>query len=142
MCPGMVLVPYFWYDAVSSGMQGSLLDGQGLESAYLQHDCFGLATVGKRIHQSWTPQNNCGWNCLLHTWDLHEVGALWGVCDCSCNAPVSSFGSINWKSDHICCRLCTGTSSWGIALPVHEWNLHIYYSSQASYVSFYCHVVS
>ena len=59
MCPCMLLGTYFWYDAVSSGMQSSLLDGQGLESANLQHDCFGLATVAKRIHQSWTPQNNC-----------------------------------------------------------------------------------
>ena len=138
----MLAGTYFWYDVVSSGRQGSLLDGQGVESAYLQHDCFGSTTVGKRTHQSWTPQNDCDWNCLVHTLGLHEVGALWGFCDCSYDTPESSFGSINWKSGHICCRLCTGTSLWGIGIPVHEWSCHIYYSSQASYVSFYCHMVS
>ena len=142
MCPGVLLGTYFWYDLVSSCIQGSLLDGQGLESAYLQQNCFGLATVGKNIHQSWTPQNNCDWNCLAHSLDLHEVGALWGFCNCSCDVPESSLGSINWKSDHICCRLCTGTSSQGIGIPMHEWNHHIYYNGWASYAFFYCHKVS
>ena len=58
---------------------------------------------------SWTPQNDCNWNYLAHTLSLHKVGALWGFCDCSHEVPGSSFGSINWKSGHICCSLCTDT---------------------------------
>ena len=141
MCLIMLTGTYFWYDVVSSSRQGLLLDGQGLESAYLQHDCFGPATVDKRIYQNWTPQNTCDLNCLALTLDMHEVGALWGFCNCSCDVPESSFGSINWKGGCICCRLCTGTSLWGIGIPVCEWNCHIYYSGQASYVSFYCCMV-
>ena len=59
MCIIMLTGTYFCYDVVSSGRQGSLLDGQGYESAYLQLDCFGPATVGKRTHQRWTLQIDC-----------------------------------------------------------------------------------
>ena len=93
MCLIMVTGTYFWYGAVSIGRQGLLLYGWGLESAYLQHDCFGSATVGKMTHQSWNLLNDCDWNCLAHTLVLHEVGVLWGFYDCSCDAPESSFGS-------------------------------------------------
>ena len=68
MCLGMFLGTYFWHDAISSGRQGWLLDGQGLESAHLQLDCFVPATVGKMIHQSWTLQNDCNWNYLHIYW--------------------------------------------------------------------------
>ena len=76
MCLIMLAGTYFWYDAVSSSRPGSLFDGQGLESAYLQHDCFGPATVGKRIHQSLTFLIDCDSNCLAHTLGLDVVGAL------------------------------------------------------------------
>ena len=142
MCHIMLAGTYFWSNVVSSGRQGSLLDGQGLESAYLQHDCFGPATVGRRIHQSLTLFLGYNLNCLVHTLGLHVVGALWGFCDCSYAAPESSFGSINWKSVHIWCRLCTGTSLQVIGIPVHEWNHHFYYNGQASYVFFYCCMIS
>ena len=110
MCLIVLSGIYFLYDTTSSDRQGSLLDGQGVESAYLEHDYFGPATVCKMTHQHWTLQNNCNWNCLAHTLGLHEVGVLLGFCNCSCDMPASSFSSINWKSGHICCRLCTGTS--------------------------------
>ena len=76
MCQVMLVGTYFWYDAVLVGRQGSLLDGQGLESPYLQHCCFGFVTAGKMTHQSWNLLKDCGWNCCAHTLDLHEVGAL------------------------------------------------------------------
>ena len=142
MCLGMLAGKYFWYDAVSSGRQGSLLDGQGLESAYLQHDCFGSVTADKMIHQSLNLLNNCDWNCFVHTLVLHEVDVLWGFCGHSCGVLESSFDSINLKSDHIFYILCIDTSLKGIGIPVHEWNHHIYYSDLASYVFFYCHKVS
>ena len=66
----------FWYDAVLVGRQGSLLDGHGLESAYLQHGCFGFVTAGKMTHQSWNLLNDCDWNCHVHTLDPHEAGVL------------------------------------------------------------------
>ena len=110
----------------------------GLESAYLLHDCFGSATAGKLTHQSWNLLSDCDWNCLVHTLGLHEVGALWGFCDCSCDVPESS-DNINLKSGHICCTLCIGMSLQGIWTPVCEWNCHVYYNGQASYVFFYCH---
>ena len=66
----------FWYDAVLVSRQGLLLDGQGLESAYLQHGCFGFVTAGKMTHQSWSLLNNCDWNFCAHTLDLHGVGVL------------------------------------------------------------------
>ena len=37
----------FQCEAVLASRQGLLLDEHGLESAYIQHDCFGSATVGK-----------------------------------------------------------------------------------------------
>ena len=37
----------FWCDAVLVSRQGPLLDGQGLESAYLQCDGFGSTTAAK-----------------------------------------------------------------------------------------------
>ena len=52
MCLVVLVGTYFWYDIVLVSKQGLLLDGQGLETAYLQHGCFGPATVGKRTHQS------------------------------------------------------------------------------------------
>ena len=52
MCLVMLAGTYFWSDAVIISRQGWLLDGWGLESAYLQHDCFGSATEGKMTHQS------------------------------------------------------------------------------------------
>ena len=142
MCLVMLAGTYFWCDAVSISRQGSLLDEQGLGSAYLQHDCFGSTTVGKMIHQSWNLLNDCDWNCLAHTMGLYEVGMLWGFCNCSCDAPESSFDSINLKIGCICCILCIGTSFHSIGIPVCEWSHHIYYSSQASYVFFYCYKVS
>ena len=86
MCLVMLTGTHFWCDVVLVGRQGSLLDGQGLESAYLQHDCFGSATADKMTHQSWNLLNDCDWNCLEHTLILHEVDVLWGFCDCSCGA--------------------------------------------------------
>ena len=142
MCLGMLLGIYFWYGVVLNGRQGSLLDGLGLESAYLWHNCFGSATTDKMTHQSWNLLNDYNWNCPTHTLDLHEVDELWGFCNCSCDGPESSFGSTNLKSGHICCILCIGTSFQGIGIPVHEWSHHICYSSQASCVFFYCHMVS
>ena len=106
----MLAGTYFWYDALSISRQGSLLDGMGLESAYLQHDCFGSAAVGKMTHQNWNLLNAFDRNCLAHTLGLHEVGVLWSFCNCSCDAPESSFGSINLKNGHIYCILCIGTS--------------------------------
>ena len=76
MCLVVLSGIYFCCDAVLTGRQGSLLDGQGLESAYLQHGCFGFVTSGKMIHQSWNLLNDCDWNCHAHTLDPHEVGAL------------------------------------------------------------------
>ena len=142
MCLVMLAGTYFWCDAVSICRQSLLLDGWGLEYAYPQHDCFGSATAGKITHQSWNLLNDCAWSCLVHTLGLHEVGVLWGFCDCSCDASESSFGSINLKSGCICCILCIGTSLQGIEIPVHGWNHHIYYSNQASYVFFYCCKIS
>ena len=138
----MLTGKFFWCDAVLVGRQGSLLDGQGLESAYLQHECFGSVTTGKMTHQSLNLLNNSDWNCHTHTLVLHEVDVLWGFCSCSCGVLESSFDSISLKSDHICYILCIDTSSQGIGILVHEWNKHIYYSNLASYVFFYCHKAS
>ena len=124
----------FWCDAVLVGRQGLLYDVQGLESAYLQHDCFGSVTADKVTHQSLNLWNDCDWNCHVHTLALHEAGVLWDFYGCSCGAFESSFDSINLKSDHICCILCIGTSLQDIGIPVHEWNHHTYYSDLASYV--------
>ena len=142
MCLVMLTDTYCWCDVVSISRQGSLVDGWGLEAAYLQHDYFGSATAGKMTHQNWNLLNDCDWNCLAHTLDLHEVGVFSGFCNCFCDVSESSFDSINLKSDCICCILCIVTSWQGIEIPVHGWNYHIYYSNQASYVFFYCHKVS
>ena len=93
----------FWCATVLVSKQGSLLDGQGLESAYLQHDCFGSVTTDKMTHWSLNLMNNCDWNCHVHTLGLHEVDVLWGFCELFlwCKL-VSSFDSISLKSDHIC----------------------------------------
>ena len=141
MCLAMLIGTCFWCDAVLV-CQGSLLGGQGLESAYLQHDCFGSATAGKMTHWSLNLLNDCDWNCLAHTWILHDVDVLWGFCSCSCGAHESSFDSISLKSDHICYILCTDISSQGIEIHVHELHHHICCSNLASYVFFYCHKVS
>ena len=142
MCLIMLTGTYFWYDAVSNGRQGSLLDGWGLESAYFQHDYFGSATAGKMIHQSLNLLNDCDWNCPTYTLDLHEVDVLLGFCGCSCDVLESSFDSIDLKNGHICCILCICTSLQGIRIPVHEWSCHIYYNRQTFYVFFYCCKVS
>ena len=76
MCLVMPAGTNFWYDAVLIGRQGSLLDGWGLESANLQHDCLGSITAGKMSHQSWNLLNYCDWNCLAHKLDLHEASVL------------------------------------------------------------------
>ena len=123
-------------------MQDSLLDGQGLESAYLQHDCFGSVTADKMTHQSLNLLNDCDWDCHVHTLVLHEVDVLRGFCGPCCGVLESSFDGINLKSDHICYILCIDNSSEGIGIPVHEWNHHIYYKDLVSYVFFYCHKVS
>ena len=138
----MLIGTCFWYDPVLVSRQGSLLDRQGLESAYLQPDCFGSVSADKMTHQSWNLLNDCNWNCHVHASVLHKVDVLWAFCGCSCGALESSFDSINMKSNHICCILCIGTFSQGIGIPVHEWNYHIYYSDLVSYVFFYCHKVS
>ena len=82
MCLVMLAGICFWCDAVLVSRQGSLLDRQGLESAYLQYDCFGSAAAGKMTHQSLNLLNDCDWNCLAHTLVLHEVDWLWGFCSC------------------------------------------------------------
>ena len=75
---------------------------------------------------------------VLHIhWTCMKLVCFGGFCNCSCDVPESSFGSINLRSGHICCRLCIGTSLQGIGIPMHEWSHCIYYSSQASYVFFY-----
>ena len=76
MCLIVLRGTYFWYDAVSIGRHGSLLDGWGLESAYLQHDCFGSVAVGKMTHQDWNLLNDFDWNGHAHTLGLYEVGVL------------------------------------------------------------------
>ena len=58
MCLAMLTGTYFWCAVALIGRQGSLLDGWGLESASLQHDCFGSATTGKMTHQSWNLLND------------------------------------------------------------------------------------
>ena len=124
----------FWYDVFLFSRQCSLLDGQGLESAYLQYDCFGSATADKMTHQRLNLLNNCDWMCLAHTLVLHEVDVHWDLCGCSFGALESSSDSIILKSGHMCYILCIDTSLQEIGIPVHEW---IYYSDLASYVFFY-----
>ena len=87
----------FWCDGVLIGRQGSLLDGGGLGSAYLQHDFFGSGTAGKMTHQSLNLLNGCDWNCLEHALVLHEIDVLWDFSSCSYGVLESSFDSINLK---------------------------------------------
>ena len=142
MCLVVLIGTCFWCDVVLVSRQHLLLDGQGLESVYLQHDCFGSVTANKMTHQSLNPQNDCDWNYHSYTLFLHGVGVLWDFCVCSCDALESSFDSISLKSDCICYTLCIDTSLQDIGIPVHELNHHIYYSNLSSYVYFYCDKVS
>ena len=83
MCLVVLADTCFCCDAVLVARQSSLLDGQGLESPYLQRDCFGSVTANKMTHQSLNLWNDWDWNCHVHTLALHEVGVLWCFCDCS-----------------------------------------------------------
>ena len=69
----MLTGTYFCHDVVLVSMQGSLLDEQGLESAYPQRDCFASATEDRMTHQNWTLLKGCNRNFLVHTSVLHEV---------------------------------------------------------------------